>query len=282
MDFARELAETGYVEGDNVAIVYRWAENKVDRVPELAADLVRRQVNLILASGSIGVVLAAKAAVATIPILFIVPEDPVRLGLVTSLARPNGNLTGVNFFTTELIAKQLSFLHEMVPRGTRVAVFINPMNAANIEAMNRDLPPAARALGLQLAMLRASSSYEIDAAFATFDREPPDALFVGTDGLFINRRVQIVQRAAHHRLPAMYSGREYAEIGGLMSYGSNIVDAFRQAGVYAGRILKGAKPADLPVVQSSKIELVINHQTARMLGLTVPQTLLVAADEVIE
>jgi ABC-type uncharacterized transport system substrate-binding protein len=280
--FRQGLAETGYVEGDNVTIVYRWAENKLDRVPELAADLVNRRVAVMLAGGSTNVVLVAKAATTTTPILFIVPEDPVRLGLVTSLARPGGNLTGINFFTGELIAKQLAFLHEMVPRASRIAAVINPVNVANIEAMERDLPPAARALGLQLNMLRASTSREIDAAFATFAREPPDALFVGNDGFFNSRRVQFVQQAAHHRLPAIYPGREYVEIGGLMSYASNIADSYRQAGVYAGRILKGAKPADLPVLQSSKIELIINHQTARMLGLTVPQTLLVAADEVIE
>jgi ABC-type uncharacterized transport system substrate-binding protein len=280
--FRQGLAETGYVEGDNVTIVYRWAENKLDRVPELAADLVARRVAVMLAGGSVSATLLAKAATTTTPILFIVPEDPVRLGLVTSLARPGGNLTGINFFSTELIAKQLAFLHEMVPRASRIAVIANPVNAAGFEAIERDAPPAARALGLQLKMLRASTSREIDAAFATFASEPPDALFVATDGFFSSRRVQFVQQAAHHRLPAIYSGREYAEIGGLMSYASNITDAFRQAGVYAGRILKGAKPADLPVVQSSKIELVINHQTARMLGLTVPQTLLVAADEVIE
>jgi len=280
--FRQGLAETGYVEGDNVTIVYRWAENRLDQVPELAADLVGRRVAVMLAGGSTSVVLAAKAATTTIPILFIVPEDPVRLGLVTSLARPAGNLTGINFFSTELIAKQLAFLHEMVPKAARVAVFVNPVNAASLEAVERDAPSAGRALGLQLEMLRASTSREIDAAFATFAREPPDALFVATDGFFSSRRVQFVQQVAHHRVPAVYSGREYAEVGGLMSYASNIADAFRQVGVYAGRILKGAKPADLPVVQSSKIELVINAQTARILGLTIPQTLLVAADEVIE
>jgi putative ABC transport system substrate-binding protein len=279
--FRQGLRETGYVEGDNVTIVYRWAENQIDRVPGLAADLVRRQVNIIFAGGSVPVVRAAKAATTTIPVLFNVPEDPVRLGLVASLARPGGNLTGINFLSGELIAKQLAFLHEMVPRAARVGVFVNPANV-NIEAMERDAPPAARALGLQLEMLRASTSQEIDAAFATFAREPPDALFVGTDGVFTSRRVQFVQQAAHHRVPAIYSGREYCEIGGLMSYATDIADAFRQAGVYAGRILKGAKPADLPVVQSSRFELIINHQTARMLGLTVPQTLLVAADDIIE
>jgi putative ABC transport system substrate-binding protein len=280
--FRQGLRETGYVEGDNVMIVYRWAENKLDRVPELAAELVRRQVAVMLAGGNTAVVLAAKAATGTIPILFIVPEDPVQLGLVTSLARPGGNLTGINFFNSELVAKQLAFLHEMVPRAVRVALFVNPDNLPTIQATEKDVQPAARAMGLQIQMLRVSTSREIDMAFATFAREPPDALFIGADGFLSSRHVQFVQQAAHHRLPAIYTGREFSEIGGLMSYGTNIADAYRQAGVYAGRILKGAKPADLPVVQSTKFELVINAQTARILGLGVPQTLLVAADEVIE
>jgi putative tryptophan/tyrosine transport system substrate-binding protein len=280
--FRQGLREAGYVEGDNVTIVYRWAENKIDHVPELVADLVRRQVAVMLVLGNTSAIFSAKAATATIPILFLAGDDPVRLGLVASLARPGGNLTGINFVNTELVAKQLAFLHELVPRAARVAVFVNPANAPNTEATERNAPPAASAMGLQLKMLRASTSREIDAAFATFTGEPPDAVFVPNDGFFNSRRVQFVQQAAHHRLPAIYTGREYCEHGGLMSYGTNITDAYRQAGVYAGQILKGAKPAELPVVQSSKFELVINAQTARVLGLTVPQTLLVAADEVIE
>jgi putative ABC transport system substrate-binding protein len=280
--FRRGLSESGYVEGDNATIAYRWAENKMDRVPELAAELVRRQVAVIIASGSAAAVFNVKAATATIPIVFIVGDDPVRLGLVTSLARPGGNLTGVNFFNTELAAKQLELLHELVPRASRVAVFVNPANVPNAESIERGAPLAARARGLQLQIIRASSSREIDTAFATFAREPPDALFVGSDGFLNKRRVQFVQQAAHHRLPAIYTGREFSEIGGLMSYGTNIAEAYRQAGVYAGRLLKGAKPADLPVVQSTKFELVINAQTARVLGVTVPDKLLVAADEVIE
>ena len=280
--FRQGLREAGYAEGDNVTLVHRWAENKIDHVPELVADLVRRQVAVILVTGNTTAVLSAKAATATIPILFIVPEDPVRLGLVASLARPGGNLTGINFFNTELVAKQLAFLHELVPRAARVAVFINPASVANAEALEREAQPAARAMGLQIQILRVSTSREIDSAFATFAREPPDALFVGNDAFFNSRRVQFVQQAAHHRLPAIYTGREYCEHGGLISYGTNIADAFRQAGVYAGQILKGAKPAELPVVQSTKFELVINAQTAKILGLPVPQTLLVAADEVIE
>jgi len=280
--FQQGLRESGYVEGDNLAILYRWADNNPDRVPHLLAELVRREVAVIYAGGSTDVVLTAKTATPTIPILFIVPENPVRLGLVTSLSRPGGNLTGINFFNRELVAKQLALLHELMPQAARVAVFVNPANAANAESTERDAEPAARALGLQMKILRASTSREIDAAFATFTRQPPDALFVSADGFFSSRRVQMVQQAAHHRLPAIYSGREFSEVGGLVSYATNITDAFRQAGVYAGRILKGAKPADLPVVQSSKFELVINAQTARILGLTVPQTLLATADEVIE
>jgi putative tryptophan/tyrosine transport system substrate-binding protein len=279
--FRQGLRDTGNVEGDNVTIAYRWAENKVDRVPELVAELVRGRIAVIIASGGVAVTVAAKAATTTIPILFIVSEDPVRLGLVTSLARPSGNLTGVNFFNTELVAKQLELLRALLPRAAHVAVFVNPASAT-AETTLRDVEPAARAIGLQIEVLRASTSPEIDTAFATFARERPDALFISNDAFLNSRRVQLVQLAAHHRVPAIYSGREYSEIGGLMSYGTNIADAYRQLGVYAGRILKGAKPADLPVVQSSKFELVINHQTARMLGLTVPSTLLALADEVIE
>jgi putative ABC transport system substrate-binding protein len=277
--FRHGLKEAGYVEGDNVAISYRWAENQIDRLPELAADLVRRQVAVIatLSNGAF----AAKAATTTIPIVFIVADDPVRLGLVASLARPGGNLTGINFFNNELAAKQLELLHELVPAATRVAVLLNP-NAMIFESTLRDVELAARAMGLQIQVVRASTSREIDAAFATFVRERPDALFVGGDPFFNARRVQLALLAGHHEIPAIYSGREYAEAGGLMTYGSDITHAYRQVGVYAGRILKGAKPADLPVVQASKFELVINAQTARMLDLAVPPTLLSTADEVIE
>jgi putative tryptophan/tyrosine transport system substrate-binding protein len=280
--FRQGLAEAGYVEGDNATIVYRWAENQLDRVPELMAELIRRQVAVILAGGSTAAIFAAQAATATVPLIFIVADDPVRLGLVASLARPGANLTGVNFFNTELAAKQLELLHELVPKAARVAVFINPANAANAESVERTVHPAARVRGLELQIVRVSTGREIDTAFETLASDPPDAVFVGSDGFLSSRRVQFVQQIAHHRLPAIYTGREFCEIGGLMSYGTNIVDAYRQAGVYAGRILKGAKPADLPVVQSTKFELVINAQTARILHLTVPQPLLVAADEVIE
>jgi putative ABC transport system substrate-binding protein len=280
--FRQGLKETGYVEGENVAIVFRWAENELDRLPELGAELVRRQVAVIAATGPPVVAFAAKAATMTIPIVFISGEDPVRLGLVTSLARPDRNLTGVNFLNIELVAKQLELLRELIPRAARVALFTNPSNATTTESTVREAELAARTMGLQIQVLRASTSAEIDAAFATLAGERPDALFVPVDAFFSSRRVQLVQLATHHRVPAIYTQREFSEIGGLMSYGSNVVDAFRQIGVYTGRILKGAKPADLPVVQASKFELVINAPTARMLGLTVPQTLLVAADEVIE
>jgi len=280
--FRQGLKDSDFVEGQNVAIDYRWAQNKEDRLPELAADLVRRRVAVIAATGGIGPTLAAKAATTTIPVVFIVSDDPVRLGLVASLARPGGNLTGINFFNVELTAKRLELLRELVPATTRVAVLINPANTENTESTLREVEAAARAMGLQIQVLNASTSREIDAAFATIVRERPDALFVGNDAFFNARRVQLALLAGRHGVPAILSDREYAEAGGLMTYGSNIVDVYRQVGVYAGRILKGAKPADLPVVQSTKFELVINAQTARMLGLTVPPTLLATADEVIE
>jgi putative tryptophan/tyrosine transport system substrate-binding protein len=279
--FRQGLKDTGYAEGENLAIVYRFAENQIDRLPALVAELVNRQVAVIAATVATAT-FAAKAATTTIPIVFLVGDDPVRLGIVASLNRPGGNLTGINLFTTELTAKRLELLHELVPQAARFAVLVNPADGPLTESTLRDAQAAARAVGLQIQVLNANTSREIDAAFETMARERPDALFVATSPLFLGRRIQLVQLAAFHRLPATYSLREMAESGGLMSYGPNIADAFRQAGVYAGRILKGAKPADLPVVQSSKFELVINHQTARMLGITVPPTLLATADEVIE
>jgi putative tryptophan/tyrosine transport system substrate-binding protein len=248
-------------------------------LPELAADLVRRQVAVIVAPGGLASALAAKAATTTIPIAFVVADDPVRLGLVASLARPGGNLTGINFLGGELSAKRLELLHELVPAATRVAVLVNPANAENPE---REVEVAARAIGLQIQVLNASTIREINAAFATFARERPDALFIGLDPFFNSRRIQLVNLASRYAVPASYPLRDFAEVGGLMSYGANIADAWRQVGSYAGRILKGAKPADLPVVQSSKFELVINSQTATMLGLMVPDKLLARADEVIE
>jgi len=278
--FRQGLKDTGFVEGENLAVVYRWAENQMDRLPELVAELVHRQVAVLVTVGN-ATTLAAKATT-TIPIVFNVNEDPVRLGLVANLARPGGNLTGVNFLAGELAAKRLELLHELVPAATRVAVLVNPANATTADSTLRDLAPAARAVGLQIMVHKTSTSREIDAAFDTFVRERPDALFVNPDPFFMSRRIQLVHLASRHTVPAAYGLREFAEVGGMMSYGPSTADAMRQAGVYTGRILKGAKPADLPVVQSSKFELVINHQTARMLGLTVPDKLLVAADEVIE
>jgi putative tryptophan/tyrosine transport system substrate-binding protein len=278
--FRQGLKDAGFVEGENVEVVYRFAENQSDRLPALAAELVRRQV-AVIATRSMGAY-AAKAATSKIPIVFMLSEDPVRLGLVASLARPGGNLTGVNFLSTELTAKRLELLRELVPGAARVAVLVNPANAMRAAVTVRDLQTAGGAMGLQIQVLNASSSQEINAAFATFVHERPDAVFVGTDAFFTSRRVQLVNLASRHAVPATYAGRQYPEIGGLMSYGSDTTEAFRQVGVYVGRVLKGAKPADLPVVQASKFELVINAETARMLGVTVPPSLLSIADEVIE
>jgi putative ABC transport system substrate-binding protein len=281
-EFRRGLKDAGYVEGENVIIVYRGAENDYNRLPALAAELVRRPVEVIAASGGLPVALAAKAATATVPIVFLVAEDPVKLGLVASLARPGGNTTGINFLNTELAAKRLELLREIVPGAARVAVLVNPANAANANTTLQNVKAAAPPMGLQIQMFNASTSREINAAFATFGSERPDALFVGQDAFFTNRRLQLANLAARHAIPMTAGSRDIAEVGGLMSYGSNILDAYRQMGVYTGRILNGAKPADMPVEQSTKIELVINVQTARMLGLTVPDKLLAIADEVIE
>ena len=278
--FRQGLKESGYIEGENVAVEYHWAEDQSDRLPALAANLVRRRVAVIAAT-STSPALAAKAATTSIPIVFMVAEDPVRLGLVASLARPGNNATGINFYTGELTAKRLQLLRELVPAATRVAVLINSANVST-ETTLREVESAARCMGLQMRVVRAGTRQEIDAAFEALARERTDALFVGLDPFLNSRRVQLAQLATHHRIPAVYSARDIAEAGGLMSYGTNITDAFRQVGVYTGRILKGAKPADLPVVQASRFEHVINAHTARMLGLTVPDKLLAAADEVIE
>ena len=278
--FRHGLKDTGYVEGENVTIEYRWAENQIDRLTVLAEELVRRRVAVIAAIGTAA--LAAKATTTTIPIVFGVGEDPVTLGLVAGLARPGGNVTGISFLNTELAAKRLELLRELVPGATRVAVLVNPAFAVNAETTLRDVEAAARTMGLQIHVLNASSSREINAAFATFVHARPDALYIGGDAFFTSRRVQLAALAARHAIPATYATREFVEAGGLMSYGSNVVDAYRQVGAYTGRILKGAKPADLPVVQASKFELVINAEIARMLGLTVPDKLFATADEVIE
>jgi putative tryptophan/tyrosine transport system substrate-binding protein len=280
--FHRGLKDTGYIERENVTIEYRWAENQMDRLPALATELVGRRVGVIISPGGLASTLAAKQATTTIPIVFAISDDPVRLGLVASLARPGGNLTGINFFAGEVTAKRLEILRELVPTATRVAVLVNPANAANAETTLKEAEAAARTIGLTIRVLNATTSREIDAAFATLGRERSDALLVGIDPFFNSRRVQLVHLATLHKLPTSYAARDFAEAGGLMSYGADITAAWRQVGVYAGRILQGTKPADLPVVQSDKFELFINTTIARMLGLTVPASLLARADGVIE
>jgi putative ABC transport system substrate-binding protein len=280
--FRQGLKETGHVEGGNVTIEYRWAENQLDRLPALAAELVRRRVAVIVAAGGALAAFAVKAATTTIPIVFAVGEDPVTHGLVASIARPGGNLTGFYFLNTELTAKRLALLRELVPNAVRIAVLVNPDNAPIAEATLREIPDAARTIGLQIQVLNVSNTREIDAAFSGLGRERPDALFIGPDPLFNNRRKQLALQAMRHGLPACYASREYVEAGGLMSYGTDFLDTYRQVGAYAGRVLGGAKPEDLPVVQSAKFELVINQMTARILGLDVPPTLLARTDEVIE
>jgi putative tryptophan/tyrosine transport system substrate-binding protein len=279
--FRQGLKQAGYIEGDNVAIEYRAAGNQIDRLPDLAADLIRRRVALIVATDNASA-RAAKEATTIVPVAFLVGGDPVGLGLVASLARPGGNLTGVNFFATELVAKRLELLRELTPSAARIAVLVNPSDTAVTESVLKDVGAAARSMRVQIHVIEASTNGEINAAFAGLARERPDGLFVGPGPFFTARRVQLTHLATLHRIPAIYSGRQTAEAGGLMSYGANVADAWRQVGVYAGRILKGAKPADLPVEQSTKVELVINLQTARALGLEVPATLLARADEVIE
>jgi putative ABC transport system substrate-binding protein len=280
--FHQGLKDIGYVGGENVAIEYRWAENRFERLPALAAELVGRQVSVIFTGGGNAAHFAAKAATATIPIVFAVGEDPAGLGLIASLARPGGNLTGINFVNAELVAKRLELLRELVPTARRVAVLVNPASPNSAQTTVADAQAAARGMDLQLQILKANTSREIDAAFATMSGERADALFIGSDPFFNTRRIQLVLLAARHAIPVAYAGREYTDIGGLMSYGTSFWDTYRQSGAYVGRILKGAKPTDLPVLQSSKFDLVINAQTARILNLTVPPTLLSIADEVIE
>jgi len=280
--FRKGLQESGYVEGQNVTIEYQWLEGQYDRLPAVMGDLVRRPVAVIAIPGSGPATRAAKAATATIPIVFGVAGDPVQLGLVDSLARPGGNATGVNFLAEEVAAKRLRLLHELVPKAARVAVLVNPANAAATENTLRDLHEAAPIIGLQIQVLKATTIGEIDGAFALLARERPDALFVGPDGFFSSRRVQFAILAARERIPAAYTQRGYVAAGGLMSYGTDQLDMSRQVGVYSGRILKGAKPTDLPVQQSTKFEFVINVQTARALSIEVPPSVLSIADEVIE
>jgi putative tryptophan/tyrosine transport system substrate-binding protein len=278
--FKQGLAEAGFVEGRNVAIETPSADGHYDRLPALAADLVHRQVAVIVAITA-NPALAAKEATATIPIVFNVPEDPVELGLVASLARPGGNATGVSFLFSDLVAKQLGLLRELLPRAARIGLLVNPQNA-NVDTLTKNATAAAASTGTEIIVFRASDAGAIEDAFATLTRQRADALIVGADGYFFRRRVQLAILAARHGLPAVFTTREYAEVGGLMSYGTSLPEAFRMTGLYTARILKGAKPADLPVVQSTKFDFVINIPTARALGLTVPPSLLATADEVIE
>jgi ABC-type uncharacterized transport system substrate-binding protein len=279
--FRQGLKEEGFVEGENLVVEYRWAENQIERVTAMANELVRRRVAVIVATGGNAAPTAAKAATSTIPILFVTPDDPVNLGFVTSLARPGGNLTGINFLGGELGGKRLELLRELLPAGGRIAVLVNPAGPVS-EIRLKDVQAAAHAMGLSLEVYRATSRDDIDAAFAALVRERSQGLLIVPDPVFNGRRIHLVHAASRHGIPAIYWQREFAEAGGLMSYGSNIEDAFRQVGIYTGRVLKGAKPADLPVVQSHKFELVINLQTAKLLGITVPSSLLSIADEVIE
>ena len=279
--FRKGLGEAGYVEGQNLAIEFRWAAGQDDRLPDLAADLIRRRVAAIATPASTPASLAVKAATTTIPIIFAIAADPVAMGLVASLNRPGGNATGVSLQTVELVPKQLEMLRELTPRANRFVALVNP-NSAFTDAIVKDLQASASVLGLRIEILRAGTGREIDAAFANLVQKPGGALLISPDAFFFSRNAQIVTLAARHALPTVYSVRESAEIGGLMSYGTNIANAFRLTGIYVGRILKGEKPTDLPVLQPTKFELVVNLNTARALGITIPPTLLAIADEVIE
>jgi putative tryptophan/tyrosine transport system substrate-binding protein len=279
--FRQGLSDAGYIDGQNVSIEYRWAHDQLDRLPELAADLVRRQVAVITTVGGVQAPRAAQAATSTIPIIFGIGDDPVKLGLVESLARPGRNATGVSYFTYELGTKRLGLLHELVPRVSLVAVLINPHDGL-AESATKEVQAASRAMGQEIHILHASTNREIDAAFATLVQRRAEALLVVPATLFLGRRVQLVTLATRYGIPAIYTSRDYTEVGGLMSYGASLTGVYRQVGVYTGRLLKGEKPADLPVVQPTKFEFVINLQTARVLGLTVPPSLLATADEVIE
>ena len=280
--FRKGLSDTGYIEGQNVSVEYHWLEGRYDRLPALMADLVGRQVAVIATPGGSFTALAAKAATATIPIVFGVAENPVSSGLVANLARPGGNATGINFFLGEVVAKRLGLLHELVPKAVRLGVLVNPANGLTAEAALRDIPEAARTLGLQVQVLKASTGPEIDAGFSAMVRDRADALFIAPDAFFVSRRVQFATLAARDRVPTSCVNREMVEAGLLMSYGVNIADMFLQVGIYTGDILKGTKPADLPVLQSTKFEFVINLQTAKALGIEVPLPVQQLADEVIE
>jgi len=279
--FRQGLKEAGYIEGENITIVYRWADDRVDRLPLLAAELVSRSVAAIITAG-VPSSSAAKTATTTIPIIFIVGTDPVQLGLAASLSRPGANLTGINLFTSELAAKRLEVLRDLLPQAKQMGVLVNPADAGATDAQLRDIDAAARAMGLQIQVHNADTRDEIDAAFEAMGRDRPDAVFVSSTVFLNGRRVQLAQLSAFYRLPAIYGLRDFVEVGGLISYGSDIIDSFRQAGRYVGRIVKGAKPAELPIVKADKFELVINTRTARMLGLTLPSSLLGRADEIID
>jgi putative tryptophan/tyrosine transport system substrate-binding protein len=280
--FRKGLIETGYVDSQNVMVEYHWLEGRYDNVPALVADLVRRQVTVIATPATPVAALAAKAATATIPIVFSAAGDPVQLGLVASLARPGGNVTGINYFSSELVAKRLRLLHDLVPKAVRVAVLVNPANSLTAEPTLREVQEAAHIIGLQIKIFNAKTIDEIDAAFATLANERPDALFVGGDAFFFSRREQIVTLAAREKIPAVYASSDAAAAGGLMSYSTDLADVLRQVGVYTGRVLKGEKPADMPVLQQTKFVFTINLQTARALGIEVPPAVLSIADEVIE
>ena len=280
--FRKGLSELGYDEDKNVTVEYHWLEGQYARLPDLLDNLIRRRVAVIAISGSTPAALAAKAATATIPIVFGVGEDPVALGLITNLAKPGGNVTGINFFSFEVNAKRLGLMHELLPKATRFAVLLNPGNAPSAQSTSNEIRKAARGLGLDVLFFNASTSAEIDAAFTAMAHERIDALFIASDGFFNGRRVQFATSAMRDRLPASFVAREMVEAGLLMSYGTSIADMFRQVGIYTGSILKGTKPADLPVLQSTKFEFVINLQTARSLQIDIPPTLLARADEVIE
>jgi putative ABC transport system substrate-binding protein len=279
--FQKGLSETGYVEGQNVTVEYHWLEGKYDRLPELLADLVRRQVAVIATLSTLPTQVA-KAATVTIPIVFGIGADPVELGLVESFAKPGGNVTGINVSTAEIVAKRLRLLHDLLPNAVRIAVLVDPNNATITETAVQDVQKAAPTMGLQTQIINATTVGEINEVFAAFERERPDALFVAPDPFLTSRRVQLATLTARDRIPATYPNRDYVEVGGLMSYGPDFTDMFRQVGVYTGSILKGAKPAELPVLQSNKFDLVINTTTAKALGLTIPAGVISIADEVIE
>ena len=280
--FREGLKQAGYVDGQNVAFEFRWADGHYDRLPALAMDLVRERVAVIAALGGQASALAAKAATSTIPVVFDTGEDPVKIGLVASFSKPGGNVTGINILTNEIEAKRLGLLHELIPTALTIAVIGHPDTPANNDVVLEDLQTAASALGLKLQILKVRSVLEIDNAFASFNQRRPDALLVMANAFFNSRRNQIVQLAAHQAIPAIYENRLFAMVGGLISYGIDLSEVYRQAGIYIGKILNGAKPADLPVIQPTKLELVINLKTAKELGITVPPQLLARADEVIE